>query len=69
MSEGRIPENAWERRYYELALKCSGAVQAARWSPTADGGYIYSFNGPHSLFVDTLRTLRSWPSPTGWATR
>jgi hypothetical protein len=45
MSEGRIPENVWERRFYELALKCSGAVQAARWSPTADGGgYIYSFN-------------------------
>jgi hypothetical protein len=60
MSEGRIPENPWERRYYELALKCSGAVQAARWSRTADGGgYIYSFNGPHSLFVDTIRTLRA----------
>ena len=26
---------------------------------TADGGgYIHSFNGPHSLFVDTIRTLR-----------
>ena len=38
----------------------SGAVQAARWSRTADGGgYIYSFNGPHSLFVDTIRTLRA----------
>jgi hypothetical protein len=60
MAEGRIPENRWERRYYELALECSGAVQAARWSPTADGGgYIYSFNGPHSLFVDTIRTLRA----------
>ena len=60
MAEGRIPESAWERRYYELALKCSGAVQAARWSRTADGGgYIYSFNGPHSLFVDTIRTLRA----------
>lgn len=23
------------------------------------GHYIYSFNGPHSLFVDTVRTLRS----------
>jgi unsaturated chondroitin disaccharide hydrolase len=60
MAEGRIPENEWERRFYELALKCSGAVQAARWSRTADGGgYIYSFNGPHSLFVDTVRTLRA----------
>jgi len=60
MAEGRIPEDAWERRFYELALKVSGAVQAARWSHTADGGgYIYSFNGPHSLFVDTIRTLRA----------
>ena len=60
MSEGRIPENQWERNFYELALKCSGAVQAARWSPTADGGgYIYSFNGPHSLFVDTIRSVRA----------
>jgi hypothetical protein len=23
------------------------------------GGYIYSFNGPHSLFADTIRSLRS----------
>lgn len=60
MAEGRIPENAWERRFYEMALKCSGAVQAARWSRTAGGGgYIYSFNGPHSLFVDTIRTVRA----------
>ncbi|MDQ6663287.1 MAG: glycosyl hydrolase [Acidobacteriota bacterium] len=60
MDEGRIPENAWERRFYELALKCSGAVQAARWSPIAGGGgFIYSFNGPQSLFVDTIRTLRA----------
>jgi hypothetical protein len=60
MREGRIAENLWERRFYEVALKVSGAVQAARWSRIAGGGgYIYSFNGPHSLFVDTLRTLRA----------
>ncbi len=60
MHEGRIPENAWERSFYELALKCSGAVQATRWSRTSDGGgYIYSFNGPHSLFVDTIRSVRA----------
>ena len=60
MSEGRIDENSWERHFYELALKCSGAVQAARWTDLPDtGGYIYSFNGPHSLFSDTIRSLRS----------
>jgi unsaturated chondroitin disaccharide hydrolase len=60
MNEGRIEENPWERRFYELALKSSGAVQAARWSRIADGGgYVYSFNGPHSLFVDTIRSVRA----------
>ena len=60
MNEGRIPEHKWERAFYELALKASGAVQAARWAKTADGsGYIYSFNGPQSLFVDTIRTCRA----------
>ncbi len=60
MNEGRIAENEWERRFYELALKLSGAVQARRWTTIKDGGgFIYSFNGPHSLFVDSLRSLRS----------
>ena len=59
MREGRIPENQWERDFYELALKVSGAVQARRWTRIKDGGFLYSFNGPHSLFVDTIRSLRS----------
>lgn len=58
--EGKLgAQDAWERNYYELALKLSGAVQAARWASVKDGGFIYSFNGPHSLFVDTIRSLRS----------
>jgi len=60
MLEGRIPHDQRELELYELALKASGAVQAARWSETIDGhGYIYSFNGPHSLFSDTIRSCRS----------
>ena len=60
MREGRIPWNDREKDFYELALKVSGAVQAARWSKLADGtGFIHSFNGPHSLFVDTIRSCRS----------
>jgi unsaturated chondroitin disaccharide hydrolase len=44
----------------ELALKVSGAVQAARWTSLPKGlGYVYSFNGPHSLFADTIRSMRS----------
>jgi rhamnogalacturonyl hydrolase YesR len=47
-----------EKEFYKLALKMSGAVQAKRWSNIKEGGYIYSFNGPHSLFIDTIRTCR-----------
>lgn len=59
MKEGKIPANEFERNFYELALKISGAVQASRWTPFGNGGYIHSFNGPHSLFVDTIRTCRA----------
>jgi len=60
MDENRIPFNEWERNFYVLALQCTGAIQAARWSAiNGGGGYVYSFNGPHSLFVDTIRSLRA----------
>ena len=60
MREGQIDWNDRENDFYELALKVSGAIQAARWTETNDnGGFIYSFNGPHSLFIDTMRSLRS----------
>ena len=60
MFEGRLPFDQWELNFYEMALKSSAAVQAYRWSETIDGdGFIYSFNGPHSLFCDTIRSLRS----------
>ena len=59
MLNGRIETNEWELNFYELALKVSGAVQAARWTSLGgDRGYIHSFNGSHSLFIDTIRTLR-----------
>jgi hypothetical protein len=65
--EGRLPDDPWQRHFCELALKVSGAVQAARWTearltPDAargSAGYIFSFNGPHSLFADTMRSLRA----------
>jgi hypothetical protein len=58
--EGRLEASDWEVHFYELALKVSGAVQARRWTRLPDsGGFIYSFNGAHSLFVDTIRSLRA----------
>lgn len=58
MEEGKIKGSIWEKEFYQLAIKVSGAVQALRWTNTPGGGYMYSFNGPHSLFVDTIRTCR-----------
>jgi len=60
MAEGRLPDSAEERAFLDMALASSGAVQAARWTDLGGGrGFIHSFNGPHSLFVDTMRSLRS----------
>ena len=60
LHENRLPANDRECDLYELALKTSGAVQAARWTHIANGeGFIHSFHGPHSLLADSLRTLRS----------
>ncbi len=60
MNEGRIPESRWERAFYGLALKASGAVQASRWTPIGPNeGYVHSFNGAHSLFSDTIRSMRA----------
>ncbi|GAA4466345.1 glycoside hydrolase family 88 protein [Nibrella saemangeumensis] len=69
MQEGKIGFNEWEKNFYELALKISGAVQASRWTTIKNGagsapadrlaGFIHSFNGPHSLFVDTIRSCRA----------
>ena len=57
---GQFEGTDWEANFYRLALKLSGASQARRWTNIKDGGgFIYSFNGPHSLFVDTIRSCRA----------
>ena len=71
--EGKAPGERGDLEFAELGLKVSGAVQAARhvptgyqepWSPipgaagVAPSGYIFSFNGPQSLFADTIRSMR-----------
>ena len=51
----------------ELALKVSGAVQAARWTTIPGGGYIYSFNGPHSLFIGDSIAAGAGGGASAWA--
>jgi hypothetical protein len=57
--EGRVDAAPGELDVWRLALKVTGAVQAGRWTTIPTGGFIHSFNGAHSLFVDTIRTLRA----------
>ncbi len=60
MKEGRIEGSEWEAEYYRLALRVTGAVQASRFTRLPDGlGYVPSFNGAHSLFSDTIRSMRA----------
>ena len=59
IKQGRYDGTEWEVNFHELALKISGASQARRWTTIPEGGFIYSFNGPHSLFVDTIRSCRA----------
>ena len=59
MKEEKISFNEWENNFYKLALKISGAVQTSRWTSISNGGFIHSFNGAHSLFVDTIRSCRA----------
>src|SRR2546421_337546 len=66
MREGKIPHHERENDFYELALKVSGAVQAARWTQIANGkGYIYSFNGPHSQ--QGYSPFSTWTRGLAWA--
>ena len=37
MHEGKTEHNEWEKNFYELAIKVSGAVQAMRWTTTKNG--------------------------------
>jgi hypothetical protein len=60
MTESRLKPSDAERNFVELALKCSGSVQAARWTHIANGeGFIHASHGPHSLQAESMRSLRS----------
>ncbi len=61
MREGRIPQNPWENNFYELALKLSGAVQAARWTACrrVGGISIRSMARIHCLSIPSVRCDRS----------
>ena len=72
MLEGRIPRRPWELRLLRTGPEGQrrGAGRPLEHAPPTATGYIYSFNGPHSLFCDTIRSLPlAGPGPPAWATR
>jgi hypothetical protein len=55
------PHDDWEKSF---AARLRFGRCRRRWTQIENGkGFIHSFNGPHSLFIDTIRRCGLWPSP------
>ena len=63
MGEGRIPADPWERCYYELALKLSGAIQARRWTKTQRRRRLHLFVQRAAFAVRRHDPLAPRPGP------
>ena len=70
MNEGRLPENPWERSFYELALKSSGAVQAGAGRGPGIGGAASSTRSTGRTPCSWTRSApcAPWRWRTCWAT-
>lgn len=47
-----------ERDEVASVLVTAGNTQSLRWKETGEDHYIYSFNGPQSLFIDIMMNIR-----------
>ena len=62
MREGRIPFQADELNFTELALKASGAVQAARYAATAEHEPLVARPGRARRRAQRLHLFVQWPA-------
>ncbi len=46
------------RQWLADLLVTAGTVQSFRWKDSGEDHYIYSFNGPQSLFIDVMMNIR-----------
>jgi unsaturated chondroitin disaccharide hydrolase len=55
-----LPPGDGDRQGLADVLATAGTVQSFRWREGRGGadGFVYSFNGPQSLFIDTLMNVR-----------
>jgi unsaturated chondroitin disaccharide hydrolase len=55
---GFLAEGDAEPRHVLDTLVTAATVQSFRWNSNGPHGFIYSFNGPQSLFIDILMNVR-----------
>ena len=51
-------EDGDEKERVRSVLVTAGNTQSLRWKETGEDWYIYSFNGPQSLFIDIMMNIR-----------
>jgi unsaturated chondroitin disaccharide hydrolase len=53
-----LPDGDATKRWLAELLVTAGTTQSLRWKDTGEDHYIYSFNGPQSLFIDIMMNIR-----------
>ncbi len=53
-----LPEGDPTKQWLKDLLITAGTIQSFRWKETGEDHYIYSFNGPQSLFIDIMMNIR-----------
>lgn len=53
-----LPDDDPAKQWLKDLLVTAGTIQSFRWKETGEDHYIYSFNGPQSLFIDIMMNIR-----------
>jgi unsaturated chondroitin disaccharide hydrolase len=53
-----LPDTDATKQWLKDVLITAGTIQSFRWKDTGEDHYIYSFNGPQSLFIDIMMNIR-----------
>lgn len=53
-----LPEGDATKQWLRDILITAGTIQSFRWKESGDDHYVYSFNGPQSLFIDIMMNIR-----------
>jgi unsaturated chondroitin disaccharide hydrolase len=53
-----LPDNDPVKHWLRDVLITAGTIQSFRWKDTGEDHYVYSFNGPQSLFIDIMMNIR-----------